>query len=253
MLRTQDYSIPMYFGHYDIQFRWLPTVVMVLFVGLFVALGIWQLGRAEEKRQQAVELAGQSLLPPYLLGPLEPLAEPLRYRRLSATGTFEAEGQILIENRRFGGKTGYHVITPLRTDPDEVRVLVNRGWIPADTQGHPTPAPVPEGPRTLTGEAYIPSAPAMALAGAAAAALWGERWPYLTLELYRTRFDHPIQPVVILMDPAESGGFARDWPREMPKEGMHLGYAVQWFAFGAITLLIWLRLSVQQSSQRRQG
>ncbi len=249
MLGVKDYSIPMQFGHYDIQFRWLHTVAMVLIVGLFVALGIWQLGRAEEKRLQAVELAGQSLLPPYWLGPLEASVEPLRYRRLSATGTFEVEGQILIENRHYGGKTGYHVITPLRIDPDGVRVLVNRGWIPADTQGQPTPAPVPEGPRTLTGEAYIPRAPAIALAGEADTALWGERWPYLTLELYQTRFDHPIQPVVILMDPAEAAGFARDWPREMPKEGMHLGYAVQWFSFGAIALLIWLRMSVRKSGQ----
>ncbi|MFZ1574487.1 MAG: SURF1 family protein, partial [Chromatiaceae bacterium] len=159
---TQDYSIPMRFGHYDIQFRWLPTLAMVLGVVLFVALGFWQLDRAKEKRQQAIELAGQSLLPAYLLGPLESSAEPLRYRRVSATGTFEAEGQILIENRHYGGKTGYHVITPLRIDPGEVRVLVNRGWIPADTQGRPIPAPVPDGPRTLTGEAYIPAAPAIA-------------------------------------------------------------------------------------------
>lgn len=249
MQHNLDYSIPMRFGHHDIQFRWLPTAVMMLSVTLFVALGIWQLGRAEEKRQQATELEGRSLLPPYELGPLEASAEPLRYRRLIATGTFEAEGQLLIENRHYGGKTGYHVITPLRLDSGGVRVLVNRGWIPADTQGQPTESPVPAGSRTLVGDAYIPSAPAMTLSGAADVTRWGERWPFLTLELYRTRFVYPIQPVVILMDPAATGGFVRDWPREMPKEGMHLGYAIQWFAFGVIALLIWMRLSVRRTGQ----
>lgn len=73
---SRYYSIPMCFGHYDIQFRWLPTLAMVLGVMLFVALGFWQLDRAKEKRQQAIELAGQSLWPAYLLGPLESSAEP---------------------------------------------------------------------------------------------------------------------------------------------------------------------------------
>jgi surfeit locus 1 family protein len=56
-----------------------------------------------------------------------------------------------------------------------------------------------------------------------------------------------VQPVVMLLDPAEGGGFVRDWPRELPKEGMHLGYAIQWFAFAVIALVIWLRLSLAKS------
>jgi surfeit locus 1 family protein len=242
----QDYSTPMRLGDYDLRPRWLPTLVLGSAVVLCVALGFWQLDRAEAKRQQAAESAAQSLLPAYALGTLEAAAEPLRYRRLSATGTFEAAGQILIENRHYAGQTGFHVITPLRIDGGDVRVLVNRGWIPADAQGRPTAAPVPEGPRTLTGEAHLPVPPAIALASGADAAAWGERWPYLTLDLYRARVDYPVQPVVILMDPADADGFARSWPREMPKEGMHLGYAIQWFAFAAIAMLIWLRLSVQR-------
>ncbi len=244
---SQDYSIPVHVGDYDLRFRWLPTLAMGFAVALFIALGLWQLDRAAEKRQQAIELAARSLLPAHPLGPLEASAEPLRHRRLTATGTFEDEGQILMENRHYAGKTGYHVITPLHIAGGDVRVLVNRGWIPADTRGRPTPAPVPEGQRTVTGDAHIPAPPAMTLGGGPeAAAAWGERWPYLTTDLYRARVDYPVQPVVVLMDPADADGFARSWPREMPKEGMHIGYAVQWFAFAVIALVIWLRLSVQR-------
>jgi surfeit locus 1 family protein len=50
--------------------------------------------------------------------------------------------------------------------------------------------------------------------------------------------------VVILQDPDTPGGFLRSWPREMPKEGMHIGYAIQWFAFAVIALVLWLRLSL---------
>ena len=53
-----------------------------------------------------------------------------------------------------------------------------------------------------------------------------------------------MQPVVILQDPADPNGFLRSWPKEMPKEGMHIGYAIQWFAFAVISLMLWLRLSL---------
>ena len=232
--------------------RWLPTLILGLAFACFVTLGLWQLGRAAEKREQAQDLATRGELPAFVLGvePLEP--EPLRYRHLSATGTYEAEGQILLEARRHAGKTGFHVITPLRISGGEMRVLVNRGWIPADAQGQATPAPVPPGEVRVMGQTHIPAAPALALhAGPDAAKGWGGRWPYLTVDLYRAMVAYPLQPVVMLLDPAEAGGFVREWPRELPKEGMHLGYAIQWFAFAVIVLVIWLRLGRANGGGRR--
>ena len=250
---SQDYSTPMQVGDYALVPRWLPSLAFVAAAVVCIALGFWQLDRAEEKRQQAAELTERSRLPAHDLVALEASAEPLRYRQLRATGTYEAAGQILIENRHYAGQTGFHVITPLRIDGSDVRVLVNRGWIPAGPQGGPSTAPVPEGVRSVIGAAHIPEPPAIALAGAADVASWGNRWPYLTLDLYRDRFPVPLQPVAILLDPAQEGGFARSWPQEMPKEGMHLGYAIQWFAFAAIAAIIWLRLSVRRADSKGDG
>ena len=233
-------------GHSVFRPRWLPTLVVAIAVVTFLALGVWQLGRAAEKRQQAIDLAAQGELAAFTLGPELVSPEPLRYRRLMATGTFDADGQILLEARRHAGKTGFHVVTPLRISGGDTRILVNRGWIPADAHGDPTPAPVPQGPLTVTGNTHIPAPPALALhAGEDAAIAWGGRWPYLTIDLYRATITHPVQPVVILSDPSDPAGFVRDWPKEMPKEGMHIGYAVQWFAFALIALAIWARLSLE--------
>lgn len=242
----QEYSILMRLGDSVFRPRWLPTLVFGLAIASFVALGFWQIGRAAEKARQAADLMTQGQLPTLALGQDLVAAEPLRYRDLSATGVYEADGQILLEARRHAGKTGFHVVTPLRIDGGETRILVNRGWIPGDSQGGPTPAPVPAGAVTVTGPAHIPVPPALVLhAGADAATGWGGRWPYLTIDLYRATVPHPVQPVVILLDStSDAGGFVRDWPKEMPKEGMHLGYAVQWFAFALIALAIWVRLSL---------
>jgi surfeit locus 1 family protein len=242
---SQEYSTPMRFGDSVFRPRWLPTLVFGLAIASFVALGLWQLDRAAEKARQAAELRTQAQLPALALGQDLVAAEPLRYRDLSATGVYEADGQILLEARHHGGKTGFQVVTPLRIDGGDTLVLVNRGWIPGDVRGGPTVAPVPAGMVSVTGPAHIPAPPALALhSGPDAATAWGGRWPYLTIDLYRATVSHPVQPVVILLDPSNEGGFVREWPREMPKEGMHLGYAVQWFAFALIGLAIWVRLSL---------
>lgn len=249
---SQEYSTPMKFGDLEFRFRWVPTLMLALPVPLFVALGFWQLDRADQKHERASTLNERSAMAPFVLGSTVAEPEPLRFRKLQATGTFEAEGQILIENRRRANRIGFQVITPLRIQGSDTRVLVNRGWIPAEPDGTPTSAPVPETASTVTGEAHIPSPPALVLhEGTDAAKDWGERWPYLTVGLYAEVVDYPVQPVVILLDADYAGGFLRNWPREMPEEGMHIGYAIQWFAFALIALVLWLRLSLERRPDSR--
>ena len=235
----------MRFSDYEFHFRWIPTLLLALPIPLFVGLGTWQLERADEKRALAETLRERARMPAHVVGALVADAESLRFRRLTARGQFEPEGQILLENRRHGGRTGFHVITPLRLEGSDVRVLVNRGWIPGDNAGRPTQAPVPTGTVQVNGDTHIPYPPALALHGGPDAALdWGGRWPYLTLELYRATVGYAVQPMVILQDPLDEGGFVRGWSREFPKEGMHTGYAIQWFAFAVIALLIYVRVSL---------
>jgi surfeit locus 1 family protein len=212
-----------------------------------VSLGVWQLNRAEEKRALAETLRARADLPPFALDAPVKDVEALRFRTLTAFGSYEPEGQILLENRRHGSRNGFHVITPLRLAGSDLRVLVNRGWIPANERGEPGAAPAPEGEIRVQGQTHIPAPPALALdGGPEGAAAWARRWPYLTLELYAATVDYPTQPVVILLDPDAEGGFVRRWPKELPKEGMHIGYAVQWLAFAVIALAIYLRLSLHR-------
>jgi len=242
----------MQFGDVKFHLRWMPTLLLVLPIPLFVVLGVWQIDRAEQKREQARILGQRAELPALELG--NPIADPevLRFRKLRARGTFEAEGQILIANRRQANRIGFHVITPLRIQGSDSRVLVNRGWIAAPGDGGPVAAPIPAGEVAMTGEAHLPAPPALALHGSPEAAKdWGRRWPYLTLELYTAATGIQVLPVVVLQDPDTVGGFLRLWPQESPKEGMHIGYAIQWFAFALITLVLWLRLSLVRGSDGR--
>lgn len=250
----QDYSSTVGIGDRVFRFRWMPTLLLALPIPLMIALGFWQLDRAEQKRELAAALIERAAEPIDRIQGLVADGEALRYRRIEVTGRYEAGRQFLVEGRREGGRIGFHVITPLRMADSGALLLVNRGWIPADPRGEPTPAPVPEGTLTLVGEAEVPSPPALALHGGEEAAKgWGGRWPYLTLGLFAATVDDPVQPLVMLLDPEAPAGFVRHWTRPVPNVWMHQGYAVQWFAFALIALVIYLRLSFERAAPREDG
>ena len=60
----------------------------------------------------------------------------------------------------------------------------------------------------------------------------------------------PILPFAVLQSPADADGFVRDWPLPQFSDTLHIGYAIQWFAFALIALVIWLRLSLPRSDER---
>ena len=244
----------MNFGEHHFKFRLVPTLLLALPVPLLAGLGIWQLDRAEQKRSQTQTLERREQLPPLQLTELQSDGAALRYRKVRARGSFDPDGQFFIENRRYAGRTGFFVITPLHMSGSDVRVLVNRGWLPAPSDGTlPNASDPPTGPIEVNGVAETPSAPALVLHGDEnVTQTWGKRWPYMTVELFAAAAAYPVQPFVILQDPGDAYGFTRDWPREMPKEGMHLGYAIQWFAFALISLGFYLKLSLVRNTPAGQ-
>jgi surfeit locus 1 family protein len=244
----KDYSLHLRDGEWRFRPRWVLFLVLLLPAVVCASLGVWQLDRAAQKRALAAELSARAALPPLEIGDARVDADAIRYRAVIARGQLEASGQIFIEGRRHAGKTGYYVVTPLRIAGSERRLLVNRGWVAT------MDAAVPDGEVTVTGMADVPSPPALALhAGADAGKAWGARWPYLTLPLYAATVTHALQTIVVLQDPADLHGFVREWPRELPKEGMHLGYALQWFAFAVIALAVFVRLSFTRGQADGEG
>lgn len=171
----------------------------------------------------------------------------LEFRTLVAEGRLLKDKTVLIENRKHQGKRGFHVITPLLADSGQI-VLVNRGWIPEQGQGESPNIPGPNGQVTIQGEANIPLPPALDLDLKIDAADSMPHWPFLTLENYRAWSGLQTLPLLILQSPERSSGFIRQWPQPSANDAMHTGYAIQWFAFALIALLIWLRLSLHKQA-----
>jgi surfeit locus 1 family protein len=221
-----------------------------LLVAAFVALGQWQWHKAEDKeaRQAMAELRSSG--PFVRLDPTAP-ADTLAYRRVTVVGTYDPRYQVLIDNRIHAGHAGYHVVTPLRLDGSELRVLVNRGWIPATADRRLPDVATPAGTVELQAIATPPSSRFLTLAPEPTAAGWQPLWQNLDLARYQREAPFPVHPLVLQLDPQSAGsGFVRDWPRLDAGSARHRAYAWQWFAFAATAVGIWLHFLIRCRNRR---
>ena len=217
---------------------WLPLVVGALLVAQFAALGAWQISRGLEKRADQQLYRDETGFTPWQHG-----MEVRPYQRLEAFGEFDGERQFLLENIIVNSRYGYYVITPLVGLTGEPVLLVNRGWI--EKTGEPLDLErldVPEGRVTVRGRAGSLPRAAMKMGDAVNA---GDEWPkgavYPSSEELAAALGRDVQPFVLLMDHEEENGFLRHWVPTEFGPGKHFGYALQWFAMGAVLsgLLIW--------------
>lgn len=221
---------------------------MAALVSLFVSLGLWQWNKGQAKLHIQAERdsrsAGALVAVPAVPGD----AETLRHRHVAAVGEYDAARQILIDNRTYNERAGYHVITPLRLSGSEVAVLVNRGWVPAPADHSVVPSvPPPTGIVEVTGVAVVPPERFFTLAAPPASG-WQLVWQNLDLPRLKEALPYPVQPVVVQLDPQLSGGYVRDWPRPDERADKHLSYALQWFGFAATSVGIWLYFLLRRPS-----
>ena len=227
--------------------HWVPTVATLLLLPAFVALGQWQLGRADEKRTLQAEYDRRAHQPPIALDGQLRRGEDLRFYRVVAEGVYEAERQILLDNRVHAGSVGYYVVTPLRLRDSDTRVLVNRGWVPLGRDRAHLPAvPPPAGEQRVTGIATVPLERRFSLGDGAQGPGWQTVWPYLDLARYREATAQPLQPVVILLDPQSAGGYVRQWARLDAGIATHQGYAFQWFALALALVALYLFINIRR-------
>ncbi len=238
-------------------------------------LGLWQLDRAEQKRQIMQRQQAQRDAPPVVLrGDLpapELDAERLEYAAVELTGNWLKHREILLDNRVHSGRNGCHVLTPLKITGSNQVVLVNRGWVgwgPDRAVLPKTTARTEE--LTVIGRIALISDAAFTLAKETQDASDG-RWPVLWQNLDLSRYESllgreapPLEllPFVVKMDANPVGvdgdgkvadpdddGYVRDWfePTDL-WIARHTAYAVQWFGLGLTAVgLYWYRRRKRRS------
>lgn len=223
-----------------------------------VRLGFWQLDRLEQRRDLNAAISEGSAareveMDAALLDSIAADPSLFAYRSVRVTGTFEPV-QFLLRGRALSGRPGVHLFTPLRLEDGEL-LLVNRGWLPSPDAATADPRPyLLSGVQTLQGK-LEPLADGSADVVRAEVPLPG--YPissYLRLDRSALATDLGENPVAVYLQLSQRPPDAAEFPVPIPppelSEGPHLGYAIQWFSFAAISLGGFLLVAMRS---RRNG
>lgn len=233
---------------------------------LTARLGWWQLDRGAQKAALQAALDERRDLPPLTTQTLARDAQALRaqwHRRVLLEGRWQPRSTVFLENRPMSGRTGFLVITPLLL-ADDMAVLVQRGWAPRDvTDRARVSAPaLPEGPVRLLGRiAPVPSVLFEFEPGGL-----GPIRQNLDIESFARESRLRLLPMSVLqleestpMPEGSSAGLSADqatppgdapgqgaqpllraWPAPAADVHKHYGYAFQWFALCALTVVLYV-------------
>lgn len=243
---------------YQFKPTWLGLLLTVTCMLLFVKLGLWQYHKAQLKMElqaayQSENSEKQLDFPLNMLMVGDEKNSIWKYKHVQVKGVYEPRYQILLDNQVYMSKAGFHVLTPLKIEGSDEYVLVNRGWIEANTQHENIPnVDTPAEAVEVEGMIWLPSQKYFTLDEKQATAQFSHVWQYLDLTEYQKKVPIRVSALTIKLDPQsqKAGGFVRDW--EVPQERIvtHLGYAYQWFGFTASALLIFLYMSFVKVDQQ---
>ena len=228
-----------------LQPKWLGALLIAIaFAVTCGLLGDWQLREARaEGRSQAIEHAASLPVQPLteVVEPQSPFPREGSTRRVTATGTYAAAGQVLIADRRLDGVAGYWVVTPLVVDETGASLPVLRGFV-TDIAAAPTP---PSGPLALAG-GLAPGESSMSEAGLADGV-----YRSIDLSLLINRWDTTVYNAFVFAtdettagQPVALDGLVRVPPPTGEAAQLNLKnamYAVQWWVFAAFGFFLWWR------------
>ncbi len=237
--------------------RFTPTVFATLLtlagIAAFTWLGFWQLGRAAEKR----ELIARYEEGAHTTADLDAanVATLAQYQHVRLRGRYDGEHQILLDNMPSQhGRPGYRVVTPIELSSGGW-MLVDRGWRePGATRSEIPDVSVDTAERTIAGRVdSLPRAGMVLGEGSIdASAPWPRVMNFPTAQAAQQALNRPLLPGLVLLDPDQPDGYERSTEVRLPFGAeRHVAYAVQWFAFAAAALVIYVILSLRRKDDDR--
>jgi surfeit locus 1 family protein len=204
-----------------IRFPLLPTILVVAAVATMIALGVWQLGRADEKEALKARYERNMALPLIALQPGAVADQSLLYRRATAF-CLEPTDWLLTGGKSAAGRTGTRYIADCRTGAEgpgfaaDMGVSSNPRATPRWRGGEVTGTITTEPPRSSL------------------------------FQRLRGR-SSPSRPMIVAEQPAPGLEASARPTADVPNNS--LAYAFQWFFFAAAAAVIYvLALRKRQSA-----
>lgn len=224
--------------------KWIYTLLTLVFCAVFCVLGLWQLSRAEEKKQMLYEHELQSGARAVSLSRAN--TNLLQYQEVSLSGHF-LQQNLLLDNQHHQHQIGYDVLTPMELDDGSV-VVVDRGWVRAGESRVTFPTFKNTSALVkLEGTVYYPSKNQWTLGESIENRDGGiVLVENIDIKLLSQLLQKPLYPFIIRLNSRSSQGFVREWSVVAMAPERHLAYAAQWFAFSLVTLILFVALNIKK-------
>ena len=240
--------------------RWLGGTMLVLVaIGLFVRLGIWQLDRLDQRRAANEALRAVLDAPPLdLAEPLPAAPDALENRLATVTGQYDFANERVVLLQTWQGQPGVQLLTPLliggaaselAQSGGETAVLVNRGWVPQAEYEAGELARY----QTETGLVQVSGYLALSQQSRTENSATSQEIYRIDLEAIGEALPYNVLPVFLVEAP--DGAAELEPPLRAARdvdlsEGPHLSYAWQWFIFAVLTGGLYLAF-VRRSERER--
>jgi len=235
-----------------------PTTFALLLtmfgVAAFIALGVWQLGRARQKEALLARFANAAHAPVQSFADVAHDTSADAYPHVQVQGSFDPGRVYLLDNRMQGEQLGVDVFAAFTPRNRDRVLLVDLGFLPRRAPGETLPV-VPSltsGQVALRG-LYAPApAPGLKLGGDALPrqAHWPKLVTYIDLDDIAADLHRQVYPRVLLPDADPASGYVRQWTPDTFPPARHRAYAFQWFTFALVAVVIFFAMHRKPSGEQ---
>jgi surfeit locus 1 family protein len=245
--RRPEPDSPLAIGPISRKSFWAFIILMLVLTAIFIALGKWQVDRLAWKENLIATVAERMQLPPAPFPPMSQWpgldADGWNYRPVSITGHFVPDQTVevftsLTEPKGRWSGPGVWVMTPFVLEAGGT-VLVDRGFVPSEAASRFLDDPAtPKGRLTLNGIAR-PSERTSFFTPKPDPA---KRLQYARdLKELASMLDAgltPVAPLYVDLPAGPPGALPQGGETVVDFPNSHLGYAITWFGFAILTVLM---------------
>ena len=232
-----------------------PSVATLVILPVLLALGFWQLDRADQKRTIHKEFLQHQVFEITDLNSAHSIRvnkNEMMWRNVKANGQFKTNMQVLLDNQVVNSVAGYYVYTPFQLMNEDIWVLVNRGWLASGNDRNVPPGfgEIENTDTEITGVAKEAQSMGILL-GDEKIEQMSEgvfRMQRINLQEIEELMEHDLLPYIIRLHPGSANGYHRDWRLSGSGEEKHLGYAFQWFALAAALVIIYIVVNLKKTN-----
>ncbi|ACV27744.1 SURF1 family protein [Kangiella koreensis] len=236
----------------------IPTIAFLLLLPVLLRLGVWQLDRAQEKRELIASLEAKSSQQSISLEQALQLEKPDQTKVMVA-GQPVNDVHLVVDNQKHDGRLGYEVYGLWQTEsgsqgnPEEY-ILVSRGWLPRQDFYQKVPNIPKFTDNKLSGQLYFSKGSNQVVAQNAQWQKFDDAWLIGQFDLETIaekagEIGYYTAPFVVRQQADSSSPFVRQWELVASPPEKHIAYAVQWFGMALVLIILFIVLNLKRERQ----